>query len=183
MTSASRGRHLPTWALVSSLLGAGCIPSGLATASRDEHAASMSRARRPGEGDVYTAHAAYFARTETGERRRQQRLRTLPTTATAGQLCLRRIGNELHYLVADAFTTERRTVTWDAVVAAGLLAAFLLGTGAWFVWKGAAGRAVRDLPEEEPEQGKGADEAAGEAVAMTVPMSWAARKDDRLRKA
>lgn len=80
----------------------------VATASNDEDAATISRCKSRDGADVYSAHRAQSLPTDSGERQRKHSVQTAPTTATAGQLCLRRIGKELAYLVSDE---EKRMLT------------------------------------------------------------------------
>ncbi len=80
----------------------------VATASHDEDAATISRCKSRDGADVYSAHRAQNTITNSGESRRQHSVEAVPTNAAAGQLCLRRLGNELVYLVSD---DERRMLT------------------------------------------------------------------------
>jgi len=73
----------------------------IATASKAEHAATLSRLRRVKEGDVYGAHVAWFAEGKTEARKREHRVRVFSTNADSGRLRLVRSGKTLEYLVAD----------------------------------------------------------------------------------
>jgi hypothetical protein len=67
-----------------------------------EEALTLLRGRRAKEGDIYLTNRAR----KGDDGKMQFRLKTFPGKATAGRLCIRRVGATIHYLIADAPASE-----------------------------------------------------------------------------
>lgn len=73
----------------------------ITTATEDEQAATVARLRRVRERDIFSAHSARYVATERDPRERKHATATVPTSALAGKLVLRRTGTNLQYMAID----------------------------------------------------------------------------------
>jgi hypothetical protein len=74
--------------------------------SAKEETAGLARVTRVKEGDVYLTN--HIWKQKDGKTRDQ--VRTFPTLATAGRLCIRRVGSSLHYLIADGLNGDLQEI-------------------------------------------------------------------------